>query len=235
MSHSILASLSPLSGVCLRLGADSASLSELQRSLGVRLPDDHHAALSESNGVQAYGGYLTIFGVGPGAALDAKVWNDPQCWKFAWGSRCSEYWCFAETAWGDQYAYNIAALRRGEAAVHFLDCLSMTPTHVASNFSEFLETEFVRSAKEPYDEMIIMARKVFGDLEVGQHLVYAPSPLLGGDENISNVRKMDARTAMICNGDIASQLDAGPKNGNVKQVAPYLDDMGRMRIKLVWT
>jgi hypothetical protein len=86
----------------------------------------------------------------------------------------------------------------------------MTPTPVASTFSEFLEKEFVRSAKDPYDVLIKEARQEFGDLEIGQHLIYEASPLLGGAEEISNVRKIDARAAMICNGDIATQLDSGP-------------------------
>lgn len=32
-------------------------------------------------------------------------WNEPSTWKFAWPSTILEYLCFAETAWGDQYAY----------------------------------------------------------------------------------------------------------------------------------
>jgi hypothetical protein len=118
--------------------------------------------------------------------------------------------------------------------VYILDCLSMTPTPVASNFSGFLVNELLRSAVDPYDVMIKEARKVLGDLEIGDHLIYTPSPLLGGREEISNVQKIDARSAMICNGDIAIQLDAGPADGNVKAITPYEDSEGRMRLKLTW-
>jgi hypothetical protein len=234
MSPSILAPLASLNGVRFRSGASLGLLDALESALGTQIPFDHRAALSESNGAEVYGGYLTLFGVGPDANVDVTAWNDPKCWKFAWEFRCSDFWCFAETAWGDQYAYNIPALMNGEFQVYLLDCLSMTPMPVASDFSEFLEKEFIRSATDPYDVMIKDARQVLGDLEIGKHLIYMPSPLLGGREEIVNVRKMDARSAMICNGDIASQLGAGPTDGNVKAIAPYEDSEGRMRLKLTW-
>lgn len=235
MNFSIFAPLASLSGIRLHPGASPELLDGFESVLGIRFPIDHRVALYESNGAYAYGGYLRLFGVGPDAKLDAMMWNDPKCWKFAWESRCSDYFCFGETAWGDQYAYSIPALMSGESQVYFLDCLSMTPTPIASTFAEFLENEFIRSANEPYDGMIKKAREELGDLEIGEHLIYVPSPLLGGTEEISNVRKMDARSAMICNGDIASQLDAGPINGNVKAIVPYEDVEGRMRLELTWS
>jgi hypothetical protein len=234
MSPSILAPLASLNGVRLRSGASLGLLEGLESALGSPIPIDHRNALAETNGAEVYGGYLTLFGVGSDANVDVTVWNDPKCWKFSWEFRCCDYWCFAETAWGDQYAYNIPALINGEFQVYLLDCLSMTPTPVARDFSQFLEKEFFCCAKDPYDVMIKEARQVLGDLEIGKHLVYVPSPLLGGREEIANVRKMDARSAMICNGDIASQLDAGPADGNVKAVVPYEDSEGRMRLELTW-
>jgi len=110
----------------------------------------------------------------------------------------------------------------------------MTPTPVASGFLEFLEKEFGRCALEPYDVTIREARQLLGDLEIGEHLIQTPSRLLGGAEDMLNVHKMDARSAMICNGDVASQLDAGPADGNVKAVIPYEDNEGRMRLQLSW-
>lgn len=234
MNPSIFASIASLSGVRIHSGLEPEFLDELVGASSPRLPIDHRAALNESNGAEIYGGYLRLFGVGPNANVDIRVWNDPKCWKFAWESRCTDYLCFAETAWGDQYAYNIPALIDREFQVYFLDCLSMTPTPVASNFSEFFEKEFIRSAKDPYDAMTRDARRLLGDMEIGEHLIYVPSPLLGGAEEISNVQKIDARSAMICNGDIASQLDAGPADGNVKTVTPYEDGEGRMRLELIW-
>lgn len=234
MTPELFSHLASLGDIRLNSGAGLALLDQVENALGLRLPPDHRAVLKESNGVDGYGGYLRLFGIGLGANLDVVSWNDAKCWKFAWESRCSDYLCFGETAWGDQYAYSIPALISGEPQVYFLDCLSMTPIIVASTFSEFFEKEFIRSAKNPYDVMIKEARQVLGDLEIGEHLIYAPSPLLGGVEEISNVQKMDAQSAMICNGDIARQLDAGPADRNVKAIISYEDGDGRTRLELTW-
>jgi len=51
---------------------------------------------------------------------------------------------------------------------------------------------------------------------------------------MSNEQRMAARVAMICNGDMATQLDAGPAPGVVKAIDQYGDDQGRMRLRLVW-
>ena len=234
MSPSVFAPLVSLSGVRLHPGVDQGSLDEFERYYGIKLPIDHRSALKESNGMQAYGGYFRLFGVGSGTNVDICSWNNPNCWKFAWEYRCSDFMCFAETAWGDQYAYNIPALMKGNSQVYFLDCLSMTPTVVASSFTDFFENEFVRSAENPYDVMIKEARQVLGDLKIGKHIIYNPSPLLGGAEESANIQIMEARTAMICNGDIAIQLDAGPADGSVRTVTPYEDREGRMRLQLTW-
>ncbi|WP_430446424.1 SMI1/KNR4 family protein [Sphingorhabdus contaminans] len=235
MSLSIIASLASIRGVRLGLGADVESIDKLERETGIPLPFDHRKVLQESNGAQAYGGYLTLFGVGLSGPMDLETWNDFEYWKFAWDARCCDYFCFAETGWGDQYAYNARALQSGDCAIYLLDCLSMTPTLVASNFLEFMEREFIRIAIDPYDTMIKEVRESLGDLEIGEHVVYVASPLLGGQEKMSNVKKLKARSAMIINGDIARQLDAGPSDRSVSGLTAYEDSQGRMRLTLTWT
>lgn len=234
MSLSISVPLTSLPGVRLQYGADVELLNGLCNALGIPLPIDHLTVLQQSNGFEVYGGYFRLFGIGPKANLDAKIWNDSECWKFSWKNRCSDFWCFGETAWGDQYAYSIPALICGEAEIYFLDCLSMTATLIASSFSEFFDQEITRVAENPYDFMIKEARKAFGDLEIGEHLVYTPSPIFGAAEDISNIQKMDARVAMIYNGDIAIQLDSAPLDGSIKSISTYEDSFGRQRLKLNW-
>jgi hypothetical protein len=92
----------------------------------------------------------------------------------------------------------------------------MNPEVVAPSFAAFWQNEFVRSAKQPYDSKLREARQRLGELEATSNLVYVPSILLGGTEDVANVQRMGARIAMICNGDIATQLDAGPTDGSVK-------------------
>lgn len=216
-------------------GTDAPLLCRFGTQSGLVLPPEHKELLQLSNGVEAYSGYVRLFGLYTTESIDSVLWNQHDFWKFAWGNRCSAFWCFGETAWGDQYAYAVESLKAGrDAKVYFMDALSMTPEVVAASFAEFLQNEFVRSAKEPYDAMIKQARQKLGPLEVPCHLVYVPSVLLGGTEEIANVQKMNARSAMICNGDIAVQLDEGPPTGTIKAVQPYEDEMQRMRLRLVW-
>ncbi len=237
MSTRLLDELHHLRNASFHPGINGSLITELEATHSIVLPREHWNVLQESNGIEAYAGYVRLFGMHTTEGIDAIVWNQSEHWKFAWGGRCSGYWCFGETAWGDQYAYALEALRNGGGTtkVHFLDALSMTCQIVASSFLEFLEKEFIRSAKDPYDAMIKQACQRLGPLEAASHLVYVPSVLLGGAEDINHVQKMNARSAMICNGDIAMQLDAGPSNRAVKRAQPYEDELHRMRLRLVWT
>lgn len=225
-----------LEDIDIHQGVDASALAELEGQNRFHLPRMHQKVLQQSNGIEAYGGYLRLFGLSAGRAIDLIRWNQHDYWKFSWGDRCSKYWCFGETAWGDQYAYSLESLcSKNEPEVYFMDALSMTPEVIASSFTEFWEKEFVRSAKEPYDIILKQARGKLGRIGLEFHLVYAPSLLLGGTETIDNVHKMNARAAMVCNGDIALQLDSGPADRAVKGVQQYEDDFQRVRIRLVWT
>lgn len=235
MSSRVFEELRHIGDAHLHPGADASHIAKLENDHNFVLPTSHREMLQRTNGAEVYGGYIRLFGISTTENIDSVVWNRRDYWKFAWENRCSGYWCFVETAWGDQYAYSLASLRAGgDPKVHFLDALSMAPQIVASSFAEFLEAEFVRSAKLPYDTMIEQARQKLGPIEADCHLVYVPSPLLGGAEDINSVQKMNARSAMICSGDIATQLDAGPPGRAVKAVQPYEDELQRMRLRLVW-
>jgi hypothetical protein len=235
MSKHQLSLLRNTAAVTTHRGIDAERLAQCESRLAFRLPADHVELLRWSNGLEAYYGFFRLFGVHSNEGVDAVVWNDPDSWKFAWDSRCLPYWCFGETAWGDQYAYRPDLLNNGNACpVYFLDCAAMTPKIIAPSFTQFLEKEFLRNAKDPYDQMTVRARQKFGSLDVGSHLVYIPSILLGGTEDIGHVQKMNGRAAMICNGDIAIQIDNGPINGTVSRVDTYDDAQGRTRLRLVW-
>jgi len=228
--------LGELDGVRTHASLAPQIFDQIEPLLGFALPAEHKETLRWSNGLETYAGYFRLFGLGANAGVDSVLWNQSEHWKFAWRDRCSAHWCFGETAWGDQYAYSLESLHGNETAeVYFLDALSMTPQVIAGSFAEFLERELLRSAREPYDQLVRLARNKFGPLDLPLHLVYVPSLLLGGTEAIENVQTMNARAAMICNGDLAIQLDEGPPNGTVKTVQPYQDAYGRMRLRLIWT
>ena len=234
MTRTPLEELLRCPGVTLHAPVDAESVIALSNARGFCLPAAHIDVLRQTNGIEAYHGYLRLFGVGDSHSIDSLLWNRQDCWKMAWSGRCDAYWCFGETAWGDQYAYRIESLvRGGDCEVLCLDCLSMTPEAIAPSFASFFEQEFVRSARQPYDVMTQLAFERFGPLSADTHLVYAPSLLLGAPEDIANVQVMDARSAMICNGDLAVQLEAGPENGFVTGIETYADPIGCQRIRVI--
>ena len=235
MSKQIVEGLRRFKDVIFRAGLASSTIAKVQKEKAISFPPSFVSVLEASNGMETFGGYFRLFGLCTTECIDACVWNETDYWKFAWQGRCSAYWCFGETGWGDQYAFDRAALNGAECRVYFLDALSMTSEVIASSFSEFFEKEFIRCAEEPYDVVIRKARQKLGQLEPDSHLVYVPSILLGGSEDIANVQKMNARAAMVCNGDIAVQLDAVPSQAVIKGVHPYMDESRRMRFKLEWS
>jgi len=235
MIAKLISALQETQGVTPHPAAEPSTIGKFSISYGLTLPLQHLEVLSWSNGVEAYAGYVRLFGVNTEEAIDSVLWNDYDYWKFAWDQRCSDFWCFGETAWGDQYAYSIDSLKRErDSPVYLLDAVSMTPQVLCASFLEFFEGEFIRVARAPYDDMIRFARDKFGPLDPKQHLVYIPSLLLGGQESIDHVQTMEARVAMICNGDLAIQLDNGPADGSVKSVSTLQDREGRMRLHLEW-
>lgn len=235
MIANLLSEIRRLDDITSHAGAELSALEHFEASRGLNFPSEHKEVLAWSNGIEVYGGYFRLFGVDAHGGIDSVVWNQNEHWKFAWHDRCSSFWCFGETAWGDQYAYSMGSIRAQDGGqVYFLDAISMTPQVIAASFSEFFEREFIRSAREPYDQMIHCARKKFGRLDVKRHLVYIPSLLLGGAEEVVNVQTMDARAAMICNGDIAVQLDDAPSNATLESVTSYEDSQSRTRVRLEW-
>lgn len=235
MSSRVIESLRQADGVKFHRKCDLHALQNLRNELGFCLPSEHEDVLSWSNGIDVYHGYFRLFGISSVENIDSMIWNQNDCWKFAWNDRAVGYWCFCETAWGDQYAYSLEALRSGHPPeVYFLSAFSMTSHVVAPSFKEFLEGEFVRLATSPYDTTIVRAREKYGPLEIGSHLIYVPSILLSGSEDTNSVEKMSSRLAMIFNGDIAMQLDAAAEGKIVRAIEPYEDEMHRMRLRVLW-
>jgi hypothetical protein len=182
-----------------RLGAEvenGAGRDGIERALlavGIRLPETHVTLLSHGNGVLAYHGYFRLFGVGCDGCIDLTVWNDTETWKFAWPDRLVDYFCFGETAWGDQYAYRTSELVAGIETVYMLDAFEMNPDPIASTFDEFLQSEFVRCAREPYDEMLLRSQ-FRRDVAIDDHAYTRIHPshmldlLFATDENRRHIR-----------------------------------------------
>jgi hypothetical protein len=201
--------------------------------LSALLPGDHLEFLRLANGALAFHGYFRLFGSGCAECIDLEWWNDVETWKFAWPQPLSGYLAFGETGWGDPFAYDAQRLAAGDATVFLLDSFEMQPEELAGGFTEFLEDEFIRQAKSSYDSMTRAALTRVGPLDWDEHVTYVPSLLLGGDENPDHIQKMNARAAMIINGDIAAQSEAAADQLPTA-IVPYEDEQGRPRMRILW-
>ena len=72
---------------CWRPDRADGSAKELPNAAGVArsFVDEHRVVLEQSNGIEAFAGYIRLFSVQTRESIDAVVWNHPDCWKFALG------------------------------------------------------------------------------------------------------------------------------------------------------
>jgi hypothetical protein len=165
--------------------------------------------------------------------LDLLYWNARETWRFAWDDRVDRYLIFGETAWGDQYAYRwTSSMDMLEPKIYFLEGTLLRAEVIAASFEEFLIAEFLRNAREPYDELVTQAVSNRGPISADRHWVFAPSVALGGPESIENVIELPSSTAMTYAGDIASALRASRPGTNPTLVTPWTDDEGRSRLRV---
>jgi hypothetical protein len=210
-------------------------LSRLAAS-GVHLPPELVRWLTCSNGAELFDGYVRIFGVGQNASIDSVVWNDINCWKFAWGTSTLPYWCFAETAWGDQFAFELTDLSsNSNPTVFMLHWATMSLYDYVCPLNRFLEDRLILQTNLDWFDR--QTRNKFPFVEVDMHLTFTPplSMLPHGDEwDVAYVSKLNARATMICNGDIAMQEKLWPPGATPAGLETYEDDQGRTRLKILW-
>jgi hypothetical protein len=229
-----LAAMASLPGVRVNEPADPAELELVERWVGVNLPEQHRTLLLTGNGIHACWGYERLLGVGHDVT-HLGPWNLYECWKFAWRTPLDDYLCFAQTGFGDQYAYRIADLKRGDARVHRLDVHHMEAAEpsASDDFDAYLNGLF-RAAESP-SERVVEARRQIGDLTPDELAILSPSPLLVGVERATDYVKMVARVGLSINGDMAGQL-LDPANAGrvVERIEVEVDRRDWPRVKIVW-
>lgn len=235
-----LAELRLLPDAVLQEGASQDAIDKVERRYGIRLPAIHRELLLRTNGIEAAGGHLRLYGVGPDAAVDMGAWNEPELWKFSWQPFVAGLFCFGGTCWGAQLAYRLADLSadRPDAPMHILMDGHRVLRKSDQTFEEYLYRGFLTNAQELRLSFDRKVRKKIGDLAPGELLTLAPHPLIGGPERVGNVMKMPAATVMVISGDTLSEWirasEATGGNTDVTGVVPYTDDKGRMRIRLTY-
>lgn len=235
-----LAEVRQLPDAVLHPGASEVAIDRLEQRYGIRLPAIHRELLLRTNGIEAAGGYVRLYGVGTDAGVDMEAWNEPELWKFSWRPFVAELLCFGGTCWGDQLVYHFADLSsdRSDAPIHILSDGHRGLRRSDQTFEEYLYQGFLANARQQLSAFNRKVRKKVGDLPPGELLTLAPHPLIGGPERVGNVMKMPAATVMVISGDTLSEWlkasEATGGNTEVTGVVPYADDKGRMRIRLTY-
>jgi hypothetical protein len=215
--------------------APPREVDRLEAFAGVRLPELHRSLLLYANGISASWGYQRLFGVGDGCH-DVGPWNAHETWKFAWPRHLEDFLVIGQTGWGDQFAYSLSGLQRGDETIHRLDRILMEESDppAATSFGDFL-IGFLGGARNP-SERVLEARRQVGDLRPDELAVFWPSPLLVSLERATQLRRMNARAAMVVNGDLATQLlEPANESRQIDLFDTFLDDRGRSRIKVRWS
>jgi hypothetical protein len=213
----------------LHPGASPAALAGLPARLGRPLPAAHLELLAASNGIEVAGGFLRVFGFERERDADLLEWNRPELWKFAWPAAVADHLCFAQSGWGDQYAYP-----PGRDEVVRIDSQDARVEPFCASFAEFLEGEVLRCARRHYDPFVAPARARLGDLTTDALVAYAPPLLVGGEPSVERLTRMKARAVMVVNGDLIREYDGAPEGARLLGFTPYRDDEGRARMRLRW-
>jgi len=217
-------------------GADEGPSLDIESDLSAEfemLPPSHRSLLRLVNGVTVYHGMFRLFGVGrDDSYLDMASWNANETWRFAWDERLDPYWIFGENAWGDQYAYRRNEDGGWDNRVWLLEAYFMRPEVLEDSFEEFMENDFLRNAREPYESFGREVVKRYGPISAADHWVLLPSMAIGGPEDIANVMKMRSVAAMIIAGDLAVPIDNSRDEERIAAVIPWVDGAGRARLKV---
>lgn len=214
-------------------------LDKLQESLGICFPDSYRSFLSKTNGCEVFHGYFRIFGLDSKRPIDVATWNEQLTWKFAWNGAASDFWCFGETVFGDQYAFANSDLRPGaDAPVYQLHHISMTADRSwADSFSLFVEDDLLVNASKPYLPRFNNAYHSLGPVKLENHLLLVPSLLFlpeGDHGEQSLFQTAPAKAAMIINGDLATQWESAPDGSVVRELTTFVDAKGLTRTRIMW-
>lgn len=197
------------------------------------LPAQHKELLLLSNGLSVFHGYRRLFAANDGTERNLLSWNIQNLWKFAWNTDLSNYLCFGESGWGDQYAYRLdELLGTVTPKVYRLEYIDMSARIWNESFDEFINRELLRWTFDPYDPDSIAAYEKLGDLEWNEQAAYAPPVVIGGAEDVNNAIKMPAVTNMVYNGDLFHQICNVQDERAILGLEPFTDSAGRARMLL---
>lgn len=198
--------------------------------LPLRLPQSHLDLLRFTDGLSAAAGDIRVFGLGP-SVRDQVRWNAPDEWRFAHVSSAQGFWFFADKPSGPQFAYEIDVHGNliSERVVYVSS--DMKPCWTVPDFRTFMERGVVAMGDSPVDseKAIIYART--GRIPPDKMIMPVPPECFEGPPyEEREMMVMDARAAMIIEGDMCAELK---KVRYPKRMETFTDERGLTRIRLV--
>ena len=175
-------------------------------------PDGVHAALWEElgdllrrrNGFYACDSSLHVL-----PASEQARWNGPDGWRREWRDEWDGCWCFAEDAFGSQFALAGDRVVMAEAETGEREALADSLEGWAQRL--LADTDYLTGRP--------LAREwqaANGPLPAGKRLFPALPFMLGGEYEAASLGAVDAEEAMAARGDIFGQVRHLPEGTQVR-------------------
>lgn len=233
--NEILSSFKSIPGILFNKPLGVREIENIFLKNNIKTNSAYQKLLTSTNGLYSYGNYFRIFGINNNYDVNLFKWNDYESWRFAWSPVVDNYFCFGENAWGDQYAYQIYEDRSLSKEIYVLDADTMDIMVTYETLEEFLDQEFRENSLHPFDETIYRFRQKFGDIDIQDHLIRSPSPLLYDSEDDNSIQKILSFTSMTIKGDIYTQLNSVKNRKiNIIKLESYIDENGRGRVNFLF-
>jgi hypothetical protein len=167
--------------------------------------------LSERNGFFTFESALLVRPgcIAGGAIIDARSWNEPGLWKSSYGELEPDAFCFAEDAFGNQFAV------QSEGVIRF-----DSETAECQAFAGSLD-EWATKILEDYElhTGYVLARDwqvLHGPMPAGSRLLARRPFVLGGEYAVGNLICWNDVKGMRARGALARQLKHVPEGGRVE-------------------
>lgn len=185
-------------------------------------------------GATFFDGYLKFYGFDDGAGLDVMIWNSEEDWKFAWPASGRDFWCFAGTAWGDQFAIDRTSPVSDRSPVYHLDAETLEPRPCAASVQDFLQQVSGGAGFLQGDDVFPAWVERQGPLDMRSGLIPVPPRCFRREVDIDRIFVTSYRSVMTMNGDLHTQTAAVPPGTVVSKLDTYTDGNGRSRLKLAF-
>lgn len=157
------------------------------------------ALLSARNGFFAFHSALHVFGHGQGVPADAVAWNAAGSWAAAYDGRADGLWCFAEDAFGCQFALRDGAVVGFDPETGDIEVVASDLEGWAAALLDDLEVRTGHPVAYAWQQQ-------HGPLPTTCRLVPTIPFVLGGEFDVGNVHALDRLQGMELRASIARQI-----------------------------